>query len=75
MLQQHTMEWQSLRSYSEYFIQNEKVFSVTSHLALQNLIDTNIKFHEHFRLIVNIANGLTFNLQKFTLNQSGKFVI
>jgi hypothetical protein len=69
------INWDSLQVDTEYSLGGERLRSVSSHRDLGVLIDNWSKFHEHIRVTVSKASGLTNGLLRSTVCRSADFMI
>ena len=59
----------------QYFLDGQQIPHVDSHRDLGVTVDSQLKFHDHIRMIVNKASGLTHSFLKSTVCRSPAFML
>ncbi len=70
-----SVNWDSLWAYSQYYLDNEPIKFVQSHVDLGVTIDVSLRFHDHIRSIVGKAAGFMSNILRSTLCCSSDFMV
>ena len=68
-------DWTDEVPHGRYVLNGEPLSVVTSHRDLGILVDSNLRFHEHIRSLVNKAAGLSVNLLRSTLCRAAVFMV